>query len=93
MSPRIHLDDSVSGGAIVANSGCEISPPGTRQLLVADWEDSETEPLMLYVAEEPRVGLEFAYHGLSWEIVDYRDGWVAKLVVDQVECHRVRSTG
>jgi hypothetical protein len=37
---------------------------------------------MLYVAEEPRVGLEFSYHGLDWQIVDYRDGWVAKLLVD-----------
>ena len=54
----------------------------TRQLLDADWHDSEAEPLMLYVAEEPRVGLDFTYHGLSWQIVDYRDGWIAKLLVD-----------
>jgi len=60
----------------------EIPPPITRQLLDADWEDSKDEPLMLYVAEEPSVGLEFDYHGLSWQIVDYRDGWVARLLVD-----------
>jgi len=82
MSPRIQLDESVSGAPIIAAVAGEIPPPVTRQLLDADWEDSETEPLMLYVAEEPRVGLEFSYHGLSWQIVDYRDGWVAKLLVD-----------
>lgn len=57
-------------------------PPFLKQLLDADWEDSKAEPLMLYVAEEPRVGLEFAYHGLSWQIVDYRNGWVARLLVE-----------
>jgi hypothetical protein len=34
---------------------------------------------MLYVPEEPRVGLAFSYHGLDWRIVDYSDGWVAQL--------------
>ena len=38
---------------------------------------------MLYVAEEPHVGLEFTYHGLDWQIVDYRDGWVARLLVNE----------
>jgi len=82
MSPRIHLDESVSDAPIVAKVAGEIPPPVDRQLLDADWDDSEAEPLMLYVAEEPRVGLEFSYHGLSWQIVDYRDGWVARLLVD-----------
>jgi hypothetical protein len=82
MSPRIDLDESASGKPIVALAMDEIPPPVTRQLLDADWEDSKAEPLMLYVAEEPRVGLEFSYHGLSWQIVDYRDGWVARLLVD-----------
>ena len=82
MSPRIHLDESVSGTQIIAAFEGENPPPAIRQLLDADWEDSETEPLMLYVAEEPCVGLEFSYHGLSWQIVDYQEGWVAKLLVD-----------
>jgi hypothetical protein len=82
MRPRFHLDESVSGAPIAATAAGEIPPLVTRQLLVADWENSETEPLMLYVAEEPRVGLEFSYHGLSWQIVDYRDGWVARLLVE-----------
>lgn len=82
MSPRFHLDESVSGAPVVATAGGTIPSSISRQLLVADWENSETEPLMLYVAEEPRVGLEFSYHGLSWEVVDYRNGWVARLLVD-----------
>jgi len=82
MSPRFDLDESVSRAPIVATVSGEIPSPVTRQLLDADLDDSEAEPLMLYVAEEPRVGLEFSYHGLSWQIVDYRDGWVAKLLVD-----------
>ena len=82
MSPRFHLDESVSGVPIIATVAAEIQPAMTRQLLDADWHDSEAEPLILYVAEEPRVGLDFTYHGLSWQIVDYRDGWIAKLLVD-----------
>jgi hypothetical protein len=35
----------------------------------------------LYVAEEPRVGLEFRYYGLDWRIVDYRNGWIARMLV------------
>jgi len=83
MSPRIHLVESVSGGPTIVTVAGEIPPPMTRQLLDADWDDSEAEPLMLYVAEEPRVGLQFSYHGLNWQIVDYRDGWVARLLVGQ----------
>jgi len=82
MSPRIDLDESVSEAPIFARVAGEIPPPVTRHLLDADWDNSEAEPLMLYVAEEPRVGLEFAYHGLSWQIVDYQNGWVASLVVE-----------
>jgi hypothetical protein len=82
MSLRFDFDESLAEGPPLATVVSEIPPPFTRQLLDADWENSKDEPLMLYVAEEPRVGLEFSYHGLSWEIVDYRDGWVAKMLVD-----------
>jgi hypothetical protein len=82
MNLRIQLDETVSGAPIVAELRGKIPPSVARPLLEADWEDSDTEALMLYVAEEPRVGLEFSYHGLSWQIVDYRNGWVARLLVD-----------
>jgi hypothetical protein len=82
MSPRIQFDESESGTLILLESGLASPPAPTRQLLDPDWEDSTGEPLMLYVADEPRVGLEFSYHGLDWQIVDYRDGWIARLLVD-----------
>jgi hypothetical protein len=82
MKLRFDLDESVAEDPIVATEAGEIPPRIMRQLLDPDWENSKDEPLMLYVAEEPRVGLEFSYHGLSWQIVDYRDGWVARMLVD-----------
>ena len=82
MNPRIKLDESASDAPTLAATGDQDPPPVARQLLDADWEDSTSESLMLYVADEPRVGLEFSYHGLDWEIVEYRDGWIAKLLVD-----------
>ncbi|MBD3853914.1 MAG: hypothetical protein IFJ96_03965 [Acidobacteria bacterium] len=56
--------------------------PVARHLLDANWEDPTSETLMLYLADEPRIGDEFPYHGLRWMIVDYRNGWVARLLVD-----------
>ena len=82
MNPRIQLDEPESEALNIAATDDQAPPPITRQLLDADWEGSTPHALMLYVAEEPRIGLEFAYHGLDWEIVEYRDGWVAKLLVD-----------
>ncbi|PWB68250.1 MAG: hypothetical protein C3F15_16875 [Holophagae bacterium] len=46
-----------------------------------DWGDPSAPPLLLYLAEEPEIGREFEYGGARWEIVDYQDGWVARLVV------------
>ena len=82
VNPRIQLDESATDALTLASADDQAPPPITHQLLDADWEDSVSEALMLYVAEEPRVGLEFSYHGLDWEIVEYRDGWVAKLLVE-----------
>ncbi len=82
MNPRIELDESAPEAPPPTSAGDQAAPPAARQLLDADWQDTGAEPLLLYVAEEPSVGLEFSYHGLDWEIVEYRDGWVAKLVVD-----------
>ena len=83
MSPRIHLDDSLSDAPVDPVAELGVPPASsTRQLLDANWEKSDSEPLMLYVADEPCVGLEFSYHGLDWQIVEYSDGWVAQLLVD-----------
>lgn len=47
----------------------------------ADWGDPCAPPLLLYLTEEPEIGLRFEYGGARWEIVDYQDGWIARLVV------------
>ena len=52
-----------------------------RHLVRADWEGQSSDALMLYLAEEPRIGVEFSYNGLQWRVVDYRNGWVAELQV------------
>jgi len=79
---RIQLDESVPATLTHIRANDQAPPPVARQLLDANWEESTAEALMLYVAEEPRIGLEFSYHGLEWQIVEYRDGWIAKLLVD-----------
>jgi hypothetical protein len=82
MNPRFELDESVSDEPVALHPETPPFPSAARYLLDADWEGSEAEPLILYVAEEPRVGLEFSYHGLEWQIVEYDDGWVARMLVD-----------
>jgi len=49
----------------------------------ADFGDPGAPPLLLYLADEPEIGREFEYGGARWEIVDYQDGWIARLVVAQ----------
>jgi hypothetical protein len=48
---------------------------------VADLDDPAVPPLLLYLADEPEIGRQFTYDGARWEIVDYQDGWIARLVV------------
>jgi len=48
---------------------------------VADLNDPAVPPLLLYLADEPEIGRQFTYDGARWEIVDYQDGWIARLVV------------
>jgi len=82
MTPRIQLDESLPEVPIAHVETGGTSSSGARHLLDADWEDPTSETLMLYLADEPRIGDEFSYHGLRWMIVDYRNGWVARLLVD-----------
>jgi hypothetical protein len=83
MSLTFQLDDSISDDLLTWPAAGIDPPLSPRGLLNADWENSASETLMLYVAEEPRIGDEFAYHDLRWRIVDYRDGWVAQLMVGE----------
>jgi len=82
MTPRIQLDESIPEVPIAHVETGGTPSPGARHLLDADWENPTSETLMLYLADEPRIGNEFSYHGLRWMIVDYRNGWVARLMVD-----------
>ena len=84
MNLRITLSDDEA-----ADSGLQILPsrrraaPRERSVPVfADWHDTDLPALLLYLADEPEIGRRFSYSGVDWEIVDYRDGWVARLLVD-----------
>jgi len=81
MTPRIFLDTSDPPVPIPLPADDAAPPAASNQLVHIDWEDSGIDQLMLYLAEDPQIGVEFSYNGLEWRIVDYRDGWVARLLV------------
>ena len=81
MTPRIVLDMSAPPAPIQEVGEMNAPPPASNQLVHIDWESQTDDSLMLYLAEEPQIGAEFSYNGLEWRIVDYRDGWVARLLV------------
>jgi len=81
MNPRFILDDTVASAIEVKWAKADPPPPAIRQLAHADWESSTDNVLKLYLSDEPGIGDEFAYNGVRWRIIDYRDGWVARLLV------------
>jgi len=82
MTTRIELDDSVADIPTAPWGQAEPPPPSSgRDLVDADWDGSHEERLMLYLSDEPAMGHEFSYNGVRWRIIDYRDGWVARLLV------------
>jgi len=81
MNPRFELDDTVALASMVTGVSAEPPPPFTRELAHADWESSTDDGLKLYLSDEPGIGDEFSYNGVRWQIIDYRDGWVARLLV------------
>jgi hypothetical protein len=83
MSLRIEFTDDTPPAAppqprLTVRQPSVDAPPGPA---FADWNDPTAPALLLYLAEEPEIGHRFSYGGASWEIVDYHDGWVARLVV------------
>lgn len=64
-------------GAAVRQPGAAFRPPPAAN----ERDLADENPLLLYLADEPEIGREFTYGGARWEIVDYQDGWVARLVV------------
>ena len=83
MNPRIILDETEFENLTVLSPKTGDLPVSadSPHLAHADWESPTDDNLMLYLAEEPQIGVEFSYNGLEWRIVDYRDGWVARLLV------------
>lgn len=83
MTLRITLTEDLGDSATVRAPAAVREPlpahrPGPA---VADWNDQDAPPLLLYLADEPEIGHRFSYGGARWEIVDYQDGWIARLVV------------
>ena len=83
MPLRITLADDTTGRAPARRSpaGRKPVPPRPGGAASPDWGDPSAPPLLLYLSEEPEIGREFEYGGARWEIVDYQDGWIARLVV------------
>ena len=78
----IQLDDT-DGERLVSLAELGAPPPPlVRQLVDADWTGPSSDALMLYLVDEPAIGEVFTYHGLQWQVVDYADGWVARLLGD-----------
>jgi hypothetical protein len=84
MTVRITLsdDEKAAGGTPVAAPVGRTVPRERSVSAFADWDDEQSPPLLLFLADEPEIGRRFSYSGVDWEIVDYRDGWVARLLVD-----------
>ena len=83
MTLRIGLCDSDPPGLGGPAAVSEL-PTGNRRTaepLLASLDDPYAPPLLLFVADEPEIGKRFHYLGVEWEIVDYDNGWVARLIV------------
>ena len=59
----------------------ETRPAYHRHPAFLDSNDDRNPAMLLYLPDEPEIGRRFRYGGVEWEIVDYRDGWIARLVV------------
>ena len=85
MAPRILLDDERGAAPPLHRptrpAKVRSTPRGRRPIAEPDWERPAPAALLLFVPEEPSIGLRFRYHGIAWEVVDYRHGWVARMVV------------
>jgi len=84
MTLRITLseDESVVPGPSIVPAGNRSAASQWTVPVFADWDNDQAPALLLYLSEEPEIGLQFRYSGVDWEIVDYRDGWIARLLVE-----------
>jgi len=84
MKLRIMLSDEPPAAPTlpIVAADPRVEPPESSAPVFADWDDTEAQALVLFLPDEPELGRRFAYSGVEWEIVDYRDGWIARLLVD-----------
>jgi hypothetical protein len=84
MTLRILLneDEPQSRGIAIVPPCRRAASRGDSLPAFADWDDVQVPALLLYLSDEPEVGKRFRYAEVDWEIVDYRDGWVARMMVD-----------
>jgi hypothetical protein len=83
MDWRIHLDESAeSAPGVPQLEPVGRVPPPSRQVALADWDRPSRSILKLYLEDEPEINQVFCYNGLEWQIVEYRDGWIARLIVE-----------
>ena len=84
MALRITLcDDQPSTSRVpIVSSAPRISDREPSVPVFADWDDTAFPALLLYLGDEPEIGKRFSYSGVEWEIVDYHDGWIARMLVD-----------
>jgi hypothetical protein len=75
-------EDTAAAGVPILPSARPPAPRDSSVPVFADWDDDQSPALQLFLADEPEIGRRFSYSGVEWEIVDYRDGWVARLLVD-----------
>jgi hypothetical protein len=83
MTLRIRLHDD-EGGVPMSFERTKVRTPQPayqRKPAFLDWDDTRSPAMLLYLPDEPEIGKRFLYGGVEWEIVDYRDGWIARLVV------------
>jgi hypothetical protein len=84
MTLRITLCDEQPSapGVPIVSSAPTIAGREELVPVFADWDDDQVPALLLYLGDEPEIGKRFRYSGVDWEIVDYHDGWVARMLVD-----------
>jgi hypothetical protein len=75
-------EDNAAADAPLLPPAHRPAPRESSVPVFADWDDDRSPALQLFLADEPEIGRRFSYSGVDWEIVDYRNGWVARLLVD-----------
>lgn len=83
MTLRILLDETGGGPTLppLAPRPARHAAPVAVTLANGEPEDAQSV-MLLTLYDQPEVGKRFRYQDLEWEIVEYRNGWLARLVVD-----------